>query len=269
MPSDAAGELDRSTHDVELGSRVVTKTFRSWTRGEHHREWAALGLLGRYASDLAPRPIQADLDAIPPVVLISRLPGAPPRPEYVPPFEQIAAAIALSQNAVPADVAARLPYRIWHPSDLLASLRAADWEVTRDDPEAVQAALDAARRWLAASALDAVIAEEVTPIFGRADGNIANHVWDGDCVRLVDFEDSGRSDRAFELADLAEHVSWYAHGFDPEPVLDMFDLASRERSRLSGVSPHVRAVLARGVATRRISASRARLPRSPDKRNEC
>ena len=55
--------------------------------------------------------------------------------------------------------------------------------------------------------LDAALAADVDPVLGHADGNLANLLWDGARVRLVDFEDSGRSDRAFELADLVEHVS--------------------------------------------------------------
>ncbi|MEU1387219.1 MULTISPECIES: phosphotransferase [unclassified Nonomuraea] len=42
-----------------------------------------------------------------------------------------------------------------------------------------------------------------------ADGNRANYLWDEHDrrVRLVDWEDSGRNDRAFELGELCEHIS--------------------------------------------------------------
>lgn len=42
-------------------------------------------------------------------------------------------------------------------------------------------------------------------MFAQADGNLANYLWDGECCRLVDFEDSGVSDRAYELVDLFDH----------------------------------------------------------------
>jgi aminoglycoside phosphotransferase (APT) family kinase protein len=45
------------------------------------------------------------------------------------------------------------------------------------------------------------------PVLGQGDANLANFLWDGTKVRIVDFEDSGPSDRAFELADLVEHLS--------------------------------------------------------------
>jgi thiamine kinase-like enzyme len=40
-------------------------------------------------------------------------------------------------------------------------------------------------------------------VFGNADGNLANFLWDGARCRIVDFEDSGVSDPAYEAA----HVS--------------------------------------------------------------
>ncbi|SEG99641.1 Phosphotransferase enzyme family protein [Nonomuraea solani] len=43
--------------------------------------------------------------------------------------------------------------------------------------------------------------EGVTPVFGAGDGNLANFLWDGTRVRIVDFEDSGHSDLAYEVAE--------------------------------------------------------------------
>ncbi len=47
---------------------------------------------------------------------------------------------------------------------------------------------------------------------GQGDGNIANFLWDGERCRLVDFEDGGLSDQAFEIADLVEHLSVWLRG---------------------------------------------------------
>ncbi len=72
-------------------------------------------------------------------------------------------------------------------------------------------------------------------MFGHADGNLANHLWDGRRVALVDFEDAGRSDRAFELADAAEHVSMrLGAGVDAQAFLARFDLSPAEHVRLNG-----------------------------------
>ncbi|CAG7595026.1 Thiamine kinase [Paenibacillus solanacearum] len=44
-------------------------------------------------------------------------------------------------------------------------------------------------------------------VFSRGDPNLANCLWDGNALRLVDFEYAGVTDRAFDLADLTEHVN--------------------------------------------------------------
>lgn len=62
-----------STHIVDLSGPVVTKTYRSWTRGEPRREWSVL----HHAPGLAPARVSAALDSDPPVVTMTRLPGAP------------------------------------------------------------------------------------------------------------------------------------------------------------------------------------------------
>jgi thiamine kinase-like enzyme len=70
-------------------------------------------------------------------------------------------------------------------------------------------------------------------VFGPGDGNLANYLWDGTRVQVVDFEDSGRSDRAFELAEITEHVSsWVGPPLDVPSFLAHFDLTSAEASRL-------------------------------------
>ena len=49
----------------------------------------------------------------------------------------------------------------------------------------------------------------MTPAFGINDGNLANFLWDAETgtVRVIDFESADCNDRAFELADFAEHIS--------------------------------------------------------------
>jgi hypothetical protein len=61
------------THNVVIGSERVAKTYTSWDRGQHQREWAALQHLRRYAPGLAPEPISADLDAVPPTLVMTRV----------------------------------------------------------------------------------------------------------------------------------------------------------------------------------------------------
>jgi hypothetical protein len=74
----------------------------------------------------------------------------------------------------------------------------------------------------------------LSAVFGHGDANLANFLWDGERVRIVDFEDSGFSDRAFELAGLVEHISaWNESGLDSDGLLRAFDLTRAERARLA------------------------------------
>jgi hypothetical protein len=52
-------------------------------------------------------------------------------------------------------------------------------------------------------------------------------------IRLVDFEDSGPSDRAFELATLTEHISaWSDARLDADDFLPLSDLTRAEQTRV-------------------------------------
>jgi Phosphotransferase enzyme family len=70
-------------------------------------------------------------------------------------------------------------------------------------------------------------------VLGQGDANLANFLWDGQRVRLVDFEDSGPSERAFEVAVLAEHISvWSDSGMDTEAFVDRLGLPAAVLARL-------------------------------------
>ncbi|GAA1073200.1 hypothetical protein GCM10009663_11440 [Kitasatospora arboriphila] len=99
---------------------------------------------------------------------------------------------------------------------------------------AVAAALHAGLTWLDASDIAGESQPARVPaVFGPGDGNLANYLWDGTRVRVVDFEESGRSDRAYELAEITEHVSaWLDGGLDVPAFLGHFDLAPAESARL-------------------------------------
>lgn len=93
--------------------------------------------------------------------------------------------------------------------------------------------MDRGMDWLAQSALESAGRPEVPNVFGPGDGNLANYLWDGEQVQVVDFEDSGLSDRAFELAEITEHVgSWVEHPLAVDAFLAHFDLTKTESARL-------------------------------------
>jgi hypothetical protein len=70
-------------------------------------------------------------------------------------------------------------------------------------------------------------------VLGQGDANLANFLWDGTQIRIVDFEDSGPSDRAFELAVLVEHISaWSDAGLSADVLLALFDLTAAEQVKV-------------------------------------
>ncbi|GAA1543431.1 phosphotransferase [Kribbella lupini] len=64
----------------------------------------------------------------------------------------------------------------------------------------------AAAEWLAGPAADELV-ERRDVVIGHGDPNLANYLWDGERVRIIDFEDAGRADLAVELANLVEHLA--------------------------------------------------------------
>jgi aminoglycoside phosphotransferase (APT) family kinase protein len=224
-----------STHTVDLRSDSVIKRFRPEDSGKCEREWRALTLLSAHAPGLAPVPQSVDLAAEEPVVVMSRLPGEPLRGESLSDqqLKALAAAVNEVHAAVPADVLAEVPVRPGRQHRLIARIRSWTPHLRPRISDAIGEAMDQGLTWLARSGMEHVGRPDVPMAFGPGDGNLANYLWDGTRVRVVDFEDSGLSDRPFELAEITEHVaSWVGPPLDVEAFLDLFDLDSAERVRL-------------------------------------
>ncbi|MEQ4206236.1 aminoglycoside phosphotransferase family protein [Actinopolymorpha sp. B17G11] len=224
-----------STHDVTIRADIVIKRFRSWSRGEHRREWAGLTLLAAHLPGLAPRPIRADLTGVPPTVVMSRLAAEPLGSSLLTSaqIDALAAAVGRLHRAIPACELAKLPRRIGHPAALVGQVAhsIASPPQLGTDP-LVRQAYDMGSAWIHQLSADVVEADP-PPVFGLADGNLANYLWDGTQVMMVDFEDSGRSDRAYEVAELVEHLSaWIGDAMDVPALLTAFDLAPVELARL-------------------------------------
>ncbi|MFI6320745.1 phosphotransferase family protein [Nonomuraea sp. NPDC050556] len=203
-----------STHQIEISGDVVYKRFVGELDGQPEREWHALTLLAQYAPDLVPEPIGTDGA----MVAMSRLDG-----NVGAPASEIVRALDRLHSSVPADVLAVQPLRPWHLEQLRRQVAewGAGWEPR--DPLADHAAAEGAA-WLQSWKPP----EEVTPVFGAGDGNLENFLWDGERVRIIDFEESGRSDRAFELSEVAEHVSMWE-----VDIAAHVDLTPAEERRMS------------------------------------
>ena len=217
----------QSTHDVAVGATTVTKRYVAWDRGEPDRELAALEVLAVHAPGLAPAPVALETVEGVPVLRMSRVPGEPlgSAPLTCPQTTALGTALR-TLFAVPADALAAFPERISGPSSLLAQLRTrVDEPDPSDHDPLVAAALQAARSWLHDPQRDADCVAPYRPVLGLADGNLANVLYDGTACRLVDFEDAGLSDPAYELADLVEHASVrLPRLLDPERLLDVVGL---------------------------------------------
>ena len=229
------GASEWSTHQTESHGDHVTKRFPVADGARAGREWRALTLLATHAPGLAPEPWTTGRGASGPYVVMSRLPGTPLRGGAVTGVRLSALCESLNElyAAVPAEVLKDVPARPGRQRDLVAHLagRASASRPRTDGP--VRRAMDAGLEWLAASGMATGEGTDTAPVFGPGDGNLANYLWDGTRVRVVDFEESGRSDRPFELAEITEHVScWVDHPLDVHAFLAGFELSAAETARL-------------------------------------
>ncbi len=228
----------RCTHHIEFRGDVVIKRYRSWDRGEPGREWTALKLLAEHAPGVAPSPVRAMLDADPPAIVMSRLPGRTLRGVHVTARQVEATADALNRlHRIPTRVVQEVEPAPWRPATAVAKVRALAGEQPDlgADP-LVRRAYLAGTAWLASGDPDRLTVNPYPPVLGLADGNHANLLWDEGSgrVRFVDWEDSGSNDRAFELGELIEHISRVDGGFDAARLPAHIDLTSEEAGRVLG-----------------------------------
>lgn len=224
-----------TTHHIAQDVETVTKTFRLRHGDEADREWSALTLLAWHAPGLAPAPLEHSVRDGAPAVVMSRLAGLPLGHEPLTAAQTagLATALNLLHAAVPPEVLAALPVRRSGGAEMVGYLRT--WAVEPVPPLAppVADALAAATTWLHSPETASLGGPPADPVFTQADGNLANFLWDGATCRVVDFEDSGRSDRALEVADLLEHVSASLRGLvDEEALVAALGLSVAQRRRL-------------------------------------
>jgi aminoglycoside phosphotransferase (APT) family kinase protein len=196
------------THSVEHSGDILTKHYTSWSRGEPTREWAALSLVSRETSDLVPTPLATSTD-VRPWVSMTVLPGQPLAGALGPrELEALGDALetlwSVSPDGLPP---VDLDALVDRTRTALTRLRSADGVIG-----------EAACAWLATDPL----ADIQEPVVAHGDPNLANYLWDGTRIRIVDFEDAGRGDRTVELANLVEHLA--GRQTDWSPVVRRFDV---------------------------------------------
>jgi aminoglycoside phosphotransferase (APT) family kinase protein len=152
--------------------------------------------------------------------------------------EQLAAlgrALQVMYAAVPAEVLTGIPERRWAPAEMCATLRSWIAEPIPEPGPSVGAAARAASSWLGSGEVSSLAGPLAERVFSHADGNLGNFVWDGARCRVVDFEDSGISDPAYEVADLVEHVSAWLPGLIKEDdLIEALGFCAARRARLLG-----------------------------------
>ncbi len=214
------------THDLEVAGGILRKSYTTWDRGEHRREWAVLTSLHAHTHDLVPVPLDADLDTEPPAVTMSVVPGTSMGGTLTAAQVDGLEHALRSLWSVPVD---GVPLRRFHPEEALAVARER-YPTVRRPAGTPGEAYDAAVAFVTGPASFRLESLDTgTVVFGHSDPNLANYLWDGSRVRIVDFEDAGRSDLAYELATLAEHLS--ARGTDWEEFCTRFDV---DAERLRG-----------------------------------
>lgn len=194
------------THTISVSGPVLTKQYTSWSRNEPAREWAALTLLSEAIPDLVPHPISRTPA---PSLTMTTLPGHPLAAPVHPPHLTALGDAIETLWSVPSDTLQRV--------DLAALVeRTRTGLITLQDGDGVIAR--AASAWLNSEPADLTAVHE--PVVAHGDPNLANYLWDGTRVRIVDFEDAGQGDRAVELANLVEHLS--GRGTDWTPLVRRF-----------------------------------------------
>jgi hypothetical protein len=220
------------------GSPLVFKCYRVDGRDRAGREWRALRVLAAHGGGLAPRPVAYDPDGACPVIVMALVPGEPLRGRPLTP-DRLRALAELRRhlyNLTPESEAASriaLPPVVGSVAAIAARVRAAH--------PALRASADAPARELAglvaswtAGPDPGLLAAPAPAVFSAGDGNLANYLWDGRRLRRLDFEYSGWSDRAVDLADLVEHDGSRATPDDAwGAVVEGFALSLPEQARFA------------------------------------
>lgn len=234
--------MPAQTHQLTFVGNEVRKRYVSWDRGEADREWACLSVLAEQAPGVAPRPLRRDTDDGAPVIVMERLPGQPLGGAPLSRIQTAALGRTLRRMYdVPLEalIAHGISERINGPTNHTATM--AEWlshspDLTAcRDPDLVALAIHEARRWLARPA---PLPQPRLETLGIADLNPANVIWDGETCRLVDFEDGGLTDPAYELADHVEHLAGRLNRiYDRARLVAAVDLSSDEQLRMEAYRP--------------------------------
>ena len=217
------------------GTTFCIKLYRVDTRQRAGTEWHALTWLSSYGYDFAPRPFHHYADTSPPGVVMEFIDGTWLGEQRLSrtQLESLVEAHQQMYRITPDSSDARFRPATGNAGVMVRRVTTGEWGA---DPTGGDALAQEARAlWQTWRKGDdpALLLEPAPQVFTRGDPNLANCSWSRQRLRIVDFEYSGWSDRAVDLADLVEHVQ--SRGTPDESwewFVEQFRMSGSEQKRL-------------------------------------
>jgi len=229
------GGRNNGVYSAECGGRKFCfKLYKADERQRAPREWEALNFLAGRGYSYSPRPFYFEEDPEAPLVVMEFAEGVSLGGKHLD-RAQLRALVEAQKtlNAIPFEEGHNL-FRVLDGSRRLEGMK--NFMQMADPNELGEAAAEALamwREWLQGPDPE-TIARPAPLVFSRVDPNLANCLWDGTRMRIVDFEYSGWADRPFDIAEVAEHVQ--SRG-TPEAewgwFVEQFELSAAERRRFA------------------------------------
>jgi hypothetical protein len=199
--NNALYRLRHAGRDLCLKMPVVDSRRRA------EREWTTLTLLAHRGHPRVPHPVWRSPWDDGPAIAMTFVAGEPLGDADLLPqqLDAITEALADLYSITPADVREPVAEVATPAPAMLHRIRAA-WAApdAAHDP-AHQQAVQLWQRWAHGPDPETILCGRAAQVLGRGDPSLANVLWDGAQVTLLDFEYSGWTDPAYELADLVEH----------------------------------------------------------------
>ncbi len=203
-----AGGQNNSVYACEdAGQPLCLKLYKVDTRERAATEWRALNLLREHGYSRQPQPLHYSVDPTLPVVVMQLLVGAPLGEQQL--TRAQLAELAASLGEMYAITYAATQARFWlaagTPELTLNRLRTAyEQKMLGPSDPTTREAHSLLQAWLRSPGPDIVL-QPAPLVFTRNDPNLANCLWAGQRIGMVDFENAGWNPISFDLADLLEH----------------------------------------------------------------
>lgn len=192
------------------GEHYVLKTFRPDRALRVRREWGGLCLLQERGLHFAPTPCYRSESPAPALLLMRHIPGEHLGEKHLSPTQlQALAARIRDLHAIAPET---LSYPLWHsyadPTRFVQALQK-ELEPLRQLPTTPEhtETLRLLTTWLAGPDPQILATAPPALAFTRGDANLANNLWDGQELRILDFEGCGWRDPSIDLSFFVEHIS--------------------------------------------------------------